>query len=186
MSDLSAKKLWKYVNPDVESSYRENDLGMTLYYEVLKHRPKIIIEFGVLNGYSTIAMALALKRIGKGKIIGYDLWEKYPYKHTTKENAIENLKRYGVDDIVELKEKDFHEWEYEDCDEIHLDISNTAEIIDEIAKKVKGRAVVLFEGGTYERDNVEWMKKYNKKKIRDSKFLFNVINSKFPSISKLC
>lgn len=181
----SRKKLWKYVNPDVESSYRENNLGRTLYDEVLKHKPKIIIEFGVLNGYSTIAMALALKRLGEGKIIGYDLWEKYPYKHTTKEKTLENLKRYGVDDIVELREMDFKDFYGQECDMAHIDISNTGDIIDQLPKKF-GKAIVLFEGGTYERDNVEWVKKYNKRKIRDSKVPFNVINPDFPSISKLC
>jgi hypothetical protein len=43
--------------------------------------------------------------------------------------------------------------------------------------------MVYFEGGSEERDNVEWMKKYNCKKIRDCDVPFEVISEKFPSLS---
>jgi hypothetical protein len=46
---------------------------------------------------------------------------------------------------------------------------------------------ILFEGGSIERDNVEWMKKYNKQPINSIKSFiqYEVISDKFPSISKL-
>lgn len=56
----------KYTNPDIESSYRDNDLGRTLYDLVLKYKPKKIVEHGILFGYSTVAMAQALDELGGG------------------------------------------------------------------------------------------------------------------------
>jgi predicted O-methyltransferase YrrM len=73
-----------YKNPEVESSYSEHDIGQTLYNLVLELKPKKIIEFGTLNGYSAISMAMALQELNNGgKITCYDLWDAYPYKHST-------------------------------------------------------------------------------------------------------
>ena len=52
---------------------------------------------------------------------------------------------------------------------------------------LKQKKHILFEGGSLERDNIEWMKKYNKQPINSVKSIinYNVIEEKFPSISKL-
>ena len=91
---------------------------------------------------------------------------------------------------MELKEGDFKNYRGENYNLLHLDISNTGDIIDELElktrmKRIKG-AIVIFEGGSEERDNVEWMIKYNKKPINHTKARFEVINPKFPSLSRLC
>lgn len=187
MSNSSQKKLWKYINPNVDSSYRKNNLGYSLYCEVINSNPKKIIDFGVLEGYSTIAMALALKTLGNGgKIIAYDIWTKYEYKHSTLDKTLENLKKYGVDDIVELKEMNFNDWEGEPFDLMHLDISNTGDTIDLLYDKIKDYpGIVLFEGGSKERDDVAWMIEYQKKPISQSKHKYKVVDEEFPSISKL-
>jgi hypothetical protein len=46
---------------------------------------------------------------------------------------------------------------------------------------------MIFEGGSVERDNIEWMKKYNKVPINSIKNIINyeVLNQNFPSISKI-
>lgn len=181
----------QYKNPNIESSYKENNLGRTLYDIVLKYKPKKIIEFGVFNGYSVIAMAMALDEFKTGKIIAYDLFEDYQYKHSTLESIQKNIDFYGLSQYVELKKKDFNEWlkSPEDFDLLHIDISNTGEIIkrlfEAVRSKVGNGSIVIFEGGSKERDNVEWMNKYSKKKICDTKVPYKVINQKFPSLSML-
>ena len=40
-----------YKEPQVYSSYRENNIGKTLYDIVIELKPKTIIEIGVLEGY---------------------------------------------------------------------------------------------------------------------------------------
>jgi len=178
------------INPTIEA-YRENDLGRTLYDAVLRYKPKKIVEFGPLNGYTTVAMAMALDELKNGKITSYDLFEDYPYKHSTMENTQKNVDASGLSQYIELKKKDFNEWlkNPEDFDLLYIDLSNTGEIIEKFYEAVKEQiqngSIVIFEGGSEERDNVEWMIKYNKKKIRDSEVPYKIINPKFPSLSMI-
>lgn len=180
----------KYQNPtEIESSYSENDLGKTLYGLVLKYRPKKIVEFGILYGYSTVAMAMALDEIGTGHIYANDLFEDYSFKHGTMEEVQNNIDRYGLTKYVTLGKKNFDEWlrQSEDFDLLHIDVSNKGDTIERLYEAVKDQvargAIVVFEGGSKERDNVEWMAKYNCKKIRDTAVPFEVINERFPSLS---
>lgn len=174
----------RYENPAIESSYRQNDLGQTLYDLVLDLKPKKIIEFGTLNGYSAIAMAMALDKLGRGTIDCYDLWNKYPHKNSTMQNAMENVSSYGLLKYVNFHYGDFWEWKVEDADLIHIDLSNDGDIIERAVKKLKGfKGRIVFEGGTKERDEVEWMKKYNKKPILQADVTYEVLNPDFPSIS---
>jgi predicted O-methyltransferase YrrM len=181
----------KYRNPDIESSYRQNDIGQTLYSLVLTHRPEKIIDFGVLNGYSTIAMAMALDTLGSGRIIGYDLFDTYPYRHSSQEDTRRTIERYGVQEYVELRQMDFQEWleNPEQFDMFHLDISNNGRIIEQFQSAVQGQvnagALAVFEGGSEERDNVDWMAKYHKPPIGSCRAPFKVIDERFPSLSRL-
>jgi len=216
----------KYQNPDIESSYKENNLGKDLYDAVLKHRPKKIIEFGSFYGYSTIAMAMALDEIGEGTIQVYDLFESYIYthsahKHTTKESIerggwryylealrmdfhmwlrpgrnmitrkqlMKTMEKYGLSKYVRLDKKNFKDWikNPEPFDMMHFDISNNGETIkllyDTVKPYVDQGSVVYFEGGSTERDNLSWVIKHNLKKISESGVPYDVVNSKFPSLS---
>jgi predicted O-methyltransferase YrrM len=47
-----------------------------MYDLVRQIQPAYVVEIGVFGGRSLIAQALALKDIGKGKIIGIDPWKK--------------------------------------------------------------------------------------------------------------
>lgn len=181
----------KYQKIDIESSYRENDLGRTLYDLVLKLKPKLILEIGSLYGYSTVAMAMALDEIGEGKIVSYDLFDKYEFKHSSQENTQKNIDRYGVGKYVELRSGDFTEWikKPEKFDFLHFDISNTGESLEILYQGVRDQimegSIVVFEGGSPARDEVEWMRKYNKKKMNESKVPYKVINEDFPSMSMI-
>lgn len=179
----------QYTNSDIESSYRDNDLGRTLYDLILKYRPKKIVELGVLFGYSTVAMAMALDELGEGHIYAYDLFDKYPFKHSTMKETQVNIDCYNAGKFVTLIQKDFEEWLKipEDFDLLHIDMSNKGDTIERLYAAVKDQidrgAIVAFEGGSQERDGVGWMLKYGCKKIRDAKVPFEVIDERFPSLS---
>lgn len=175
-----------YIEPEnIESSYQPNNLGKTLYDWVRYIKPHQIIEFGCLNGYSTIAMAKALQENGFGKIKVYDLFEKYQYKHSQLDKLVKNLQEYGVLDYVDIEERNFFDWvkNPESFDLLHLDISNTGDIIDLAWDKLHEKGQVIFEGGSEERDRVGWMKLNQKKPIRESKANYKVIDERFPSLS---
>jgi predicted O-methyltransferase YrrM len=182
----------KYRNPiEIESSYGENDIGKTLYDLVLEHKPRKIIEFGILYGYSTVVMAMALDEIGEGHIYAHDLFEDYSFKHGTMQQVQGNIDRYGLGDYVTLSKNNFDEWlaQPEDFDFLHVDVSNKGDTIDRLYGAVKDQiargAIVVFEGGSEERDSVEWMTKFHEKKIRDAYAPFTVIDPRFPSLSML-
>lgn len=182
-----------YKNPNIESSYRENDIGRTIYDSVIQLKPNKVIEFGCLYGYSTVAITTALKDLNNGKLICYDLWDDYKYKHSTLSQTQENIERYGLSNYVEFIKKDYNEWlmEPEEFDLLHLDISNTGDTIiktyESLACYIQKGSVILFEGGSIERDNVEWMIKYGATSINSIKSIVNykVINESFPSLSMI-
>ena len=177
-----------YINPNIESSYKDNDLGRTLYNEVVKLKPELVIDFGVLNGYSTVCIAQGLRDNGKGKVKVYDLFEKYEYNGAKFDKLIKTLEKHKLLDYVQIEEMNFFDWikSPEKFDLLHLDISNTGDIIDMVHNNIKDNGVVLFEGGSEERDRVGWIIRYNRKPINKSVAKFEVINRAFPSISKLC
>jgi hypothetical protein len=82
---------------------------------------------------------------------------------------------------------DYFEWlkNPESFDLIHLDISNTGDTILKTYNLLPKGSIVMFEGGSIERDNIEWMKKYNATPINSIKNTidYQVIDSNFPSLS---
>lgn len=176
-----------YIRPTIESSYEPNNLGKTLYDWVRYLKPEVVIDFGVLNGYSTVCLAMACRENGFGKVKVYDLFEKYEYKHAKFEKLIKNLQDYGLMDWVDIEEKNFFDWikKPEKFGMLHLDISNTGDIIDLVWDNLKDNGEVFFEGGSEQRDRVGWMVVHNKKPINQSKAKFEVVNQQFPSISRI-
>ena len=176
-----------FEEPSLQSSYFGTGIGRTMYDYVLKSKPECIVEFGVLHGYSTICMAQALKRLGKGKIVAYDMWEKAPYAHNQKISEVQKaLDYYNVSEYVDLRYGDFHEkpWESDGLspDLMHLDINNTGGLFPMISKF---NFPILFEGGSEKRDYVWWMVNFGKEKMYPLKKLYGyeVLNNNFPSIS---
>jgi predicted O-methyltransferase YrrM len=172
----------------IYSSYSQNNIGETIYNTVRDLKPKKIIDFGLLYGYSTVCLAQAIRDNGFGKIIGYDLFENYKYKNSVKSIVEYNLQYYNLNKYVTLVKKDLNKWleKNEDFDLLHLDVSNTGDIIEKIYLKYPNKNII-FEGGTLERDNIEWMLKYDAKGIRQikEKTNYNILNNKFPGISGL-
>jgi len=177
----------RYTNPDIGSFYRSDNLGKIYYDIVLQYKPKKIIEFGTFNGYTAVAMALALDELKAGRILSYDLFEDYPYRHPTLENTKRNISKSGVSQYIELGKKDIYEWlkNPEDFDLLYVDASNTGETIEKTYEALKPRvqkgSIVIFEGGSEARDNAEWMVKYHMRKIGDTKVPYKILHQNSPS-----
>ena len=50
---------------------------------------------------------------------------------------------------------------------LHVDISNNGEVYSKVFKQWSSRVnkIILLEGGSIDRDNIDWMKKYKKPPI---------------------
>ena len=149
--------------------------------------PSCIIEFGTLHGYSAVAMAQALRDLGSNAVIMcHDLWENYPYKHTSMQKTQDTIEKLELTKYIELIEMDFYNWKPQPFDLMHFDISNHAEHLKYLKNLIEMHSLdgtVLFEGGSKERDKVEWMKDF--KPINSLGINFITINENFPSLSLL-
>ncbi len=162
------------------SSYRENGYGSFFYALVRLLKPLCCIELGVLEGFSLLTMAAALRDNGRGKIEGIDLFEDYPYRHAKFEIVWARIKKLGLESYADLQRADALEAykRYDQVDLLHVDISNNGDtyrtIFEQWADKVS--SVMLFEGGSKERDDVSWMTQYQKPSIvealSDLQFLY--------------
>ncbi len=153
--------LWK-------SSYEQHNYGELFYALVRVYKPQKVVELGTKAGYSAYHIARGLAANKYGTLDCYDLWEKYPYNSAKQSETENNLQEFsGVitfnrqDVMVGVVDK------YESVDMLHIDISHDAEALEEILPQWihKTNQLIIIEGGSQERDNVEWMKKYNKAPI---------------------
>jgi len=196
-----------YVEPKIKSSYYINNkgsklgklyfkpnIGKTIYDYVIENKPKVIVEFGVLFGFSTVCMSQALRDLNNGgKIYAFDLWEKSKYNHgQTIELVNDILKEYELQDFVKLDYGGSADSlsDIKDVDLIHIDINNDGDrlmnFITDIKNKHKVDCDILFEGGIIERDNCWWMNEFKKTPINYIKNTFDyvVLNERYPGISK--
>lgn len=164
----------------MNSSYIANQFDQIFKAIVSAYMPSVCVELGVLEGYSTIAIASELKRNhekygSSGHLNAYDLFEKYPYRHSTIKETQENIEKKGLGEYVSLYSEDafkVHEkYNTRGVDFLHVDLSNTGETVRKIMEtwdsKIDIGGVICFEGGSEERDQVPWMIKYNKDSVKD-------------------
>jgi len=174
----------------LRSSYKENNYGNVFRALILAHQPKIVVECGVLDGYSTFHIAHAIRfnharGLRMAEFYAYDLWEEYDYKHGDFEEVKEMLESQNLGEYVMLGEGDAFEvadsFEDGDVDFLHMDISNNGDKLLKTLKvwgdKISDDGMIAFEGGSEERDKVEWMVKYDFPSIREE-----LINN--PNVSK--
>lgn len=167
--------------------------------------PELVVECGVLDGYSTfhIAHALRFNRQSKGidsQFFAFDLWEEYDYKHGDIQEVQDLIDENFLGDDVALMEGNAFEvcytFDEDEVDFLHIDISNNGDtilkILDLWSSKISSKGIVVFEGGSYERDKVDWMIKYGFSSISDvlgSKELTNKwevqVFDPFPSMTLL-
>ena len=183
---------------ELESSYKESGYQYLFYGLVRLLKPEKIIEIGVLQGFSLLAMASALKVNGRGAIKGYDLFDEYEYKNDRMTNVLSRVNSTNLHPFASLRKCDA----YKVCkierqaDILHVDISNNGDSVGELFGQWNTRIsdLIVFEGGHSDRDSIEWMRKYDKAPIhtalvrladlfsKDWKF---ITLSPFPSIT-LC
>lgn len=163
----------------MRSSYIENGYDEVLKSYILNWRPTTLVELGVLDGYSTLAIAEGIKEMNflyqmNSKLQAYDLFEDYEFKHGSKEEVEKLIAEKGLTDYAEVLKGDaykVHELYPDNSVQfLHVDISNTGEVLRRIMElwtpKMIQRGLILFEGGSDERDHNEWMTKYNKPSIK--------------------
>jgi predicted O-methyltransferase YrrM len=161
-----------------ESSYEKNCYGNVFRSIVLTQKPKNVVECGTLNGNSAyyISHALKFNHIDRGiesKFVSYDLWDDYEFKHGNLESVKKYFESLRLSKYVEFKKENaleaYKNHEDKSIDLLHFDISNDGDILIKMLKKwgdkISNDGIILFEGGSIERDN-GWIKKYGKKSIR--------------------
>ncbi|MEK6760752.1 MAG: class I SAM-dependent methyltransferase [Nanoarchaeota archaeon] len=178
-----------------KSSYEENNYDSVFYALIRSIRPKIVVELGTKNGFSAFHMAKALKENGFGEIHCYDLWEEYEFHSCTMAEAEANLKEFVDSGTAKLKLMDAAEVgkNYHDSiDVLHVDLSNKGEILEQIIPQwlPKVKSLIILEGGSEDRDKVDWMVKFDKQPIRDwlkknsDKFNYIILKN-FPGLTLL-
>ena len=151
----------------MKSSYNSN----LTYKELLEcilflKNPKKVIEFGILEGFSLEVFASKKDC----QIEAYDIFDDFEGSRSSKGiiQKFENHKNVSITygDFY----KKFLEIEDNSVDIIHIDIANNGNVyqfaIENYMKKLKNDGLLILEGGSEERDEVEWMEKFNKRKIK--------------------
>jgi predicted O-methyltransferase YrrM len=190
----------------VRTSYEENNYGMILKTFVLTMKPIVAVEVGVLDGYSAMYLGAGVQALRNvfnlySTLDCYDLWDAYEYKHGDFNKVKEYLEGFGLDGFVKLYQSDAFEacekYGDERVDLLHFDISNDGDKLEKLMEtwhyKIRPGGIILFEGGSPERDEIEWMKRYNKKKIypvlNENKIINEeyqwVVYPMFPSLTAL-
>tara|TARA_B100000902_G_scaffold25753_1_gene30950 strand:- start:2914 stop:3456 length:543 start_codon:yes stop_codon:yes gene_type:complete len=152
----------------MNSSYKNNlEYGNVFESILFIVKPKSIVEFGILDGYS---LGYFLNNTTKEtKIDAYDIFDKFNGNHA-KRTVIE---KYKKNDNVSIRYGDFYT-KHTDIDDnsvdiLHIDIANTGETyihaFEFYLNKLTKNGIMILEGGSTKRDNVYWMKKYDKPKI---------------------
>lgn len=160
------KRYWE--KPPWYSSYIKNNYGDFFYSLMRVYQPEKVVELGTKAGFSAYHLARGLKANGRGSLDCYDLWENYEFNSVPQSVAEENLKKFK--DIIRYKLRNVIgvDKTYKSVDILHVDVGNEGEILDNIIPKWIGktRQLIIIEGGSSERDKVEWMIKFKKIPIK--------------------
>lgn len=135
-------------------------------------RPQRCVELGTYAGYDAYWMGLALKHNGSGQLDCYDLWEDYPYNHVKKKEAEINLTGLPIKLFQEEASTVYAHYIPKTVDLLMIDLSNDGLTYKTYLKdwydKLADNGIILMEGGTEERDKIDWMIKYKKYPIREA------------------
>ena len=150
------------------SSYKNNlNYGDLLESITFIQKPKSILEIGILDGFSLKCFADNSDK--NTKIESYDIFDEFVGNSANKEQLIEKFKEYNN---VNIQYGDFYKLHMLDnkYDIIHIDIANNGDVyeyaINNYLQKLNTNGLLILEGGSNERDNIEWMIKYKKTKIQ--------------------
>lgn len=171
----------------IRSSYKTQELN---YGDILKtlgftcSSKNTAIEFGILDAFSTNILAQYFH-----KVDAYDIFDDFKGNHA---KSISQLK---VSDNVEIQYGDFFDMKllekYKDnsIDLIHIDIANTGEVLafalEHWGSKLTRDGVLILEGGSDQRDQVEWMLKYQKTPIRPQILSIDTSKWEYTTLGKI-
>lgn len=154
---------------DVNSSYKESGYQYLFYALVKLLSPIKICEIGVLQGFSLLSMASALKINNKGEMLGYDLFDDYEFKNERMINVQSRINEAELNEFTKIKKQDAFSVssEVKKTDILHVDISNNGNTVERLFLewKEKVNKMMIFEGGGHARDQIEWMLKFQKPAI---------------------
>ena len=164
----------------VESSYIQNHFGNVFYSIVRSERPKFLVELGSYQGYSALHMAMALRdnKDIESELHLVDLWDSYKYRHCSLASTVENFRKNDLLSVenctIRFKNQDAYEiaagYVDDSIDLLHIDISNDGaslvRCLSSWHQKLRLDATLLIEGGSGERDQVEWMTEFAKAPIQ--------------------
>ena len=171
----------------MESSYKKNSFDKIFKSICNAYTPSSILEIGILDGYSLNSFLKYSSSDTKIKAI--DLFEEYEYKSATYSKINDQFLGYKN---LSIEYGDFYKYylNKKKFDIIHIDISNDGEIykfaLDNYFPLTN--KLLILEGGSRERDKVDWMVNYEKVKINsfletiNNKYDFETIE-KFPSVT---
>ena len=154
----------------MNSSYNNKvDFGDIISTITFMNNPQKIVECGILEGYSLSKFINSSS--SNTSIDAYDIFDKFNGNHAIKDKIMKQFSPYKN---VNIDEGDFYEVlkKYPDysIDILHIDIANNGAVYEYMfqnySKKIKKNGIILMEGGSEKRDNIEWMIKYNKPKIQ--------------------
>lgn len=153
----------------MNSSYKSHiDFSSIFATITFMKNPKKILEFGILEGFS---LNTFIENSSSECIIeANDIFEDFIGNHASYINII-NLFQNHKNVIINKSDFYMSHIKYLDnsIDIIHIDIANTGDTyefaIQNYFQKLKYDGVMILEGGSEKRDNVNWMMKYNKSKI---------------------
>ena len=170
----------------MDSSYDNKvTFGDILNAIVFTVNPKKIVEVGILEGYSLKCFA---ESSNSNTIIqAYDIFDEFNGNHAKKDELVAVFERHTN---VTIDYGDFYQIhkDISNVDIIHIDIANNGGVFDYAIKnylpKLSENGVMIMEGGSEQRDNVEWMRKYDRPRIQPvvEKYGLNVIEA-FPSLT---
>lgn len=114
-------------NGQVPTAWR--DLGAIAYELVRSHRPRTVVELGSFGGFSTCALALALKEHVPGsRLYAVDTWKGDPHTGNYEEQVYEQFlsfrRELGLDEIIIPLRMTFAEARQQiphDIDLLHID-----------------------------------------------------------------
>jgi len=153
----------------MKSSYNNNINYCDLISGItFMQNPKTIVEFGILEGASL--KTFIDNTSNSCNIIAYDIFDEFNGNGSNKDELNKTFSKYSN---VSISYSDFYKQykniEDNSVDILHIDIANNGDVIEfaleNYMKKLSKNGILLFEGGSQQRDQVEWMDKYNKPKI---------------------
>lgn len=154
----------------IKSSYKNNIDYKEIFSTIcFLNKPKKIVEIGILDGYSLKSMVDNVS--SDTQIEAYDIFEEFNGNGANKDklnNIFESYKN------VNIQYGDFYNlantFDSNNIDILHIDIANNGEVYEYVLNnyidKIKKNGIIILEGGSVERDEIEWMNKYKKPKIK--------------------